>query len=656
LVLAAAIIIATLWLVARHSRMTQQTHANRTLVNQASLNALPHKSASSADTSHLENGVLPPTNSWFSGMVLQVVPQAVYPLPLSFKPSSSGFELGLPTITSSATEMDGQHSPGIQVSIEGATGFKLHRYDKLSATLDYQQNSQPLGALTVAEGSPFVFYHAGRTTTLSLPLNPADVMAHDDHYVRYRSNNQIYAVFGQHGTLKLARAGLSIEAPANSDVTFYALPPSSQNDALHSYAGNVVQSVTVKHRQVGETVQTIFQYHTANGQPTVQASLPYQNNSARTLVTYPSVYGPLNAQVGNTFTISVPSVQPRDSLDLQRLTPAQTTQLKSQLAADVAATNISGQDSYFAGKQLARAANLLDIAEQLQQTSLANKLKTELTQAFAIRLRPQYWYYDTKLHGVAAATTGFGSEDFNDHHFHYGYWLYAAAVLAKYDDSFKNRYQNQLDLLAADIASFQPSSQFPETRNYDPYAGHSWAAGLSPFADGNNQESSSEAMHAWNGVALWGHAIGNTDLQQTGEWMLANETNAAAAAWRVIDTTPAGLKNYTAPVVGINFGGKRVYSTFFSDQPSAKLGIQLIPLDPSMTVLASDKQRIHSNVAASITGSNFNVPLGDYDLMYLALSDPVRALSLANQQTSIDDGNSKTYFYAWLFAQADRSK
>ncbi|HEX7210899.1 MAG TPA: glycosyl hydrolase, partial [Propionibacteriaceae bacterium] len=52
-----------------------------------------------------------------------------------------------------------------------------------------------------------------------------------------------------------------------------------------------------------------------------------------------------------------------------------------------------------------------------------------------------------------------------------------------------------------------------DRRTFDAYAGHSWASGTAPFADGNNQESSSEAITAWTGLALWAKASANPNLE-----------------------------------------------------------------------------------------------------------------------------------------------
>jgi endo-1,3(4)-beta-glucanase len=84
---------------------------------------------------------------------------------------------------------------------------------------------------------------------------------------------------------------------------------------------------------------------------------------------------------------------------------------------------------------------------------------------------------------VVGMTPSFGSEEFNDHHFHYGYFLYAAAVLAANDPALAQRYAPVLNLLAAAIGSSanggkgssSETAHFPDRRTFDAYASHSWA-------------------------------------------------------------------------------------------------------------------------------------------------------------------------------------
>jgi len=626
------------------------------LVDQATLDALPKKNGSSADVSRVAGSVIPPTNSWLSGMVLQDTPLPVYPMPLSFLAKDTGFEIGLPTIASTSTVISGGHIPGITATINGVTDFKLSRFDKVSATLNYRKNGQTIGNLTLAQGSPYVFFRAATDTTLSSDGIGSVVAGASDSYVRYSKAGHDYVITtDKDATIDLKGSTVSVAAPGGSLVTLYALPSSSK-DTLRDFAGNELTSVNVVGGVDKTKSITTFQYKTANNQPTVFVPMSYSvvTNPGSTVMTYGSIYGPMNALSGSDFIVTTPLAEAANQLNLSVLTAAHKQQLIDSLKKDVAATSITAQDSYFAGKQLARAATLLDISEQLGQADTSAQLKSILRDGFSKRLGTDYFYYDTTLKGVAADTKAFGSEDFNDHHFHYGYFIYAASIFGRYDSDFLKQHQKQINLLVADIASYDATKNFPVQRNYDPYSAHSWAAGLSPFADGNNQESSSEAINAWNGVAKWGQLTNNSQLTDSAMWMLSGETATAKAAWRHVDTSSSALKNYTSPLTSLNFGGKRTYSTFFSDEANTKLGIQLLPLSPVMLNLSSDGSSIDSLIQASITNDNFNVALGDYDLMYLALRDPQKAAGLIATQHLIDDGNSLTYLQAWIYSLSDK--
>ena len=148
--------------------------------------------------------------------------------------------------------------------------------------------------------------------------------------------------------------------------------------------------------------------------------------------------------------------------------------------------------------------------------------------------------YDRSSRGVVGRIPSFGSELFNDHHFHYGYFLAAAALVADLDPSLVDDWRPTLDALADDIAAPYASGDGPALRTFDPYAGHSWASGLSPFADGNNQESSSEAVNAWNGLALWAQVAGDDERARQAAWQLSVESATAAAYWLQPSRLPAG--------------------------------------------------------------------------------------------------------------------
>ena len=134
-----------------------------------------------------------------------------------------------------------------------------------------------------------------------------------------------------------------------------------------------------------------------------------------------------------------------------------------------------------------------------------------------------------------------------------------------------------VDLLARDIASSRRDDPaFPFLRNFDPYAGHSWASGDGVAGDGNNQESSSEALAAWTALVLLGEIRGDRALRDTGAYLYASELAAVEAYWFDVDRRepPAG---YPHPVVPMIWGGKGAYGTYFSGEPEHLYGINWLP-------------------------------------------------------------------------------
>jgi endoglucanase Acf2 len=243
----------------------------------------------------------------------------------------------------------------------------------------------------------------------------------------------------------------------------------------------------------------------------------------------------------------------------------------------------------------------------------------------------------------------FGSDEMNDHHFHYGYLIYAAAVVAADDPALADKIAPVVDLVVADIASGTAEESFPQYRNFDPYAGHSWASGTSPFADGNNQESSSEAVNAWNAVGLWEQLRGSDAGYDQARWMMSVEAQSAKADWTNADVSQ--FDGFSHQIVALNWGGKRDYATWFSAEPSAMLGIQLIPMGPYATYLAGDPARIKANLEEG-AAVGYTAQFGEYMAQYLALADPAAARDqLAHLPNEIDNGTTKAYVMAWVLSR-----
>lgn len=79
----------------------------------------------------------------------------------------------------------------------------------------------------------------------------------------------------------------------------------------------------------------------------------------------------------------------------------------------------------------------------------------------------------------------FGNTYYNDHHFHYGYFVYAASVIGHLDPGWIPENKDYVNNLLRDYGN--PSAKdpyYPAQRMFDWYHGHSWAHGLFETWDG----------------------------------------------------------------------------------------------------------------------------------------------------------------------------
>ncbi|WVY99038.1 hypothetical protein V8G54_031189 [Vigna mungo] len=96
------------------------------------------------------------------------------------------------------------------------------------------------------------------------------------------------------------------------------------------------------------------------------------------------------------------------------------------------------------------------------------------------------------------------------------------------------KYKPQAYSLVADFRNLgrRSDSNYMRLRCFDLYKLHSWAGWLTEFADGRNQESTSEAVNAYFSAALMGLAYGDTQLIATGSTLAALEIHSAQM-WRI---------------------------------------------------------------------------------------------------------------------------
>lgn len=638
-----------------------------------------------------------PTNQWYSALAFSEQPENIYALPLSYRPTSDGFEIALPKKSvvpteRRDTEIHYVHRDALLVTPEA---FKPGRA-LLAGASDWAvdiamgQGEDRFDA-TVAHGSPYAWLRISRGgARIRLPA-PAERLANADaRMLLVRVSGITYAVFGPTGVQWQqisATEWLARLPDGKGYLSVAGLPDvTAATQALllrHAYAFVTDTKVGWKVDRTSGQVETTFTATTRSMEGDERSTLlglyphHWHDNvevKGRLGPAFDTVRGPVKLLAGNSFrTIAryagfvpywpgIPDAVPRKA------------ELRDVIRTDVRNAHRmllqGGEGPYWQGKGLLRLVKMLDVCEQQGDAASAERilglLKKRIEEWFSGTDRRRYFHWDQAMGTVVAYPEEYFSVvQMNDHHFHYGYWIRAVAEIALRDPEWaaRGRWGDMVDLLVKDIAfTKRGSSEFPFLRNFDPYEGHSWASGIGLGEWGNNQESSSEALNAWTGLILWAEVSGDPALRDLGIWLLATETEAVRHYWFDLHRT-VFAPEYQNVDVAMVFGAKYAHNTWWIDDPRQITGINLLPITTVSTYFSSHPDYIRRNLAAlqdeqkvwAGRGKRFDPPdiWQDVFAKYRALGDPAAGLAAWDRWGSVEAGDSRTHTLHFLLSLAE---
>lgn len=274
-------------------------------------------------------------------------------------------------------------------------------------------------------------------------------------------------------------------------------------------------------------------------------------------------------------------------------------------------------------------------------------------------------YYDEKWGGIASrqgfttdmcGLADFGNACYNDHHYHYGYFIHAAAILlyVKPEMREENSFIAYVNSLIRDIAN--PSTAdtyFPQFRAFDWYDLHSWSHGVTPSADGKDEESTSEDINAYFGIQQWARLLKFHSLEQTSTLMMALLAHTTKRLFLMKDDNDIHPPDYVRNrVTGIFFESKVHYGTFFGAESVFIHGIQMLPLTPAL-LLARDKEFCQQEYNDIISKTGFNTGKPGWDSLLitgnLAIIDPPRAFGMLQglPESGMNGGLSRAWALYW---------
>jgi len=621
-------------------------------------------------------GTLPaprPTNAAWQNLVLGAGQNRVDFLPYQVKavPEGLALGLGLPVNTANAVDV-----PDVKQLVFGSlqpfTSRALDAFDPLSVTMTWRASAGTMTAPLVF-GMPYVtadyaglrpFLLPGTFTFSSVngATNPG--AATGTRFELTLSDGSTWLLYASAPiTFDWNRGTMTARSSFTGTLRAATLRAPADAAILDAHATAIPRSGRLEATVSCDVATLRFVYTSTGAGPMLLNALPHHlaRLAMPSLVNLesPTLTGTLRAVEGNTWTMTIP-LTTIDWTAPRSLEPTWEAAVRTALTADVASMPTSvPRDAYFGGKAIARLARLALVADELNEPTKAAAVRARLgplVRGWLDGTNSNPLQFDTTWGGIvtrdslASPSAEFGAGHYNDHHFHWGHHLYAAAVMARNDPAFATAHRAGLLSMVRDIANPSTSDPyFPRHRAMDFFRGHAWAAGLSEFADGQNQESTSEAVNAWYAMHLVGLTLGDRRVSDLGRLLLTLEIDAAQTYWQMASASPHyGYPFKARRVVGILFQTRAFFGTFFGANPEYVYGIQMLPFTPiSETLLARawvNDAWPELSLAATSAAPSWKGLLQ----MSHGVIDRSAAWAEVNALTAWDDGNSRTNALWWV--------
>lgn len=517
-------------------------------------------------------------------------------------------------------------------------------------------------------GSPVFYDKSGTTVSLSssytsdhliVRLISPETMA-TNYYGLFTATNTVFT---------LSETTLSLSSPSYLTIGLVSSLSEAQLYYTHAYAMVTNTKATYSYKDSSAEIVTTYEASTtllrtgsAFSNSILTTLFPHQYKALSNTYSVLSPYfytqrGKMKLFEGNTFITVLTNYgvmpfwnEPTDSPSYNRNLAVEYLVKNQNYSYNV--------DTYDTGKCMLRVSESIQIADQLGQTTIRDQyiesLYSELTNWFTwsgSANEPHFiWAGDTGPHhyimynswtnnngwgGLIPFRSGFGVQGMNDKHFHFGYFIHAASVLAKYHPTFKQDYGWAVEEVIRDIASpNRDDAKYPYLRYFSPYSGHSFACGwyMSDNYQGNDQESSSEALHAWSSIYQWGLITGDKTYRDLGLYLYWTEKSAVDQYWFDVDDD-VFIPDYNHILTVILRETAYEYTTYFGSHPEYFYGIQTMPITPS-TLYFGVNQTYAKKYWSNLTNDNLStdgvLPFDHWDgrmLRLWALTDPDSALA-----------------------------
>ena len=453
-------------------------------------------------------------------------------------------------------------------------------------------NESKKADVTFGRGMPYVWIEP-RGLQLKIPgeLQANGILVHDE---------RVFGIFAPGGSFKPMDGYTQFTGPV---LSIAALNEDlSRVELFSAHAGAILRDTQFdwEYEKEKGSVRTTWKVKTADGGDTLHGWIPHhyrttQHNLDLTGMKYKTRRGEMLVAKGKTFQISWPFTGiiplfplPKDDAFRKEVLAEFINRWGNDLLQKSEASR-QGGDTYWGGKSMLKTCQAFNMAWQLQ-LPIAKDLYKEAKRVVEDWLtydpgEKAFYYarYPLPWSGLVGFNSSYGSEQFTDNHFHYGYLAMSAGLIGMHDPVWLKKYRPALTEVVKQYAEWERDSlRYPRLRTFECWGGHSYAGGMSSGYDGNNQESSSEAVGSWAGMFFLGAALGDDEMLDTGAMGYAIETEAVHEYWN----NAYGWKepgqsnwspNYEPTICSVMRDRDMGAWTWFSGEPIHIYGIQWLP-------------------------------------------------------------------------------
>lgn len=622
-----------------------------------------------------------PTNDWWSKLVKENHADNLFNYPYTMKTTNAGLVVSyIPRGV-----IDDQLPVVVGVTGMATTKATVSAFSDWTVTMNWNDGTRNFEA-TSGIAMPFLYFTKGSSDVAQVTVNLGTVVINNEMLVITDARNGAdFAVYAPAGSTWTQNGKVYTSTLNGKNYWSMAfIPLTATNVAAvateykkYAYVFPVNTTASYTYNETTTVVRTDFTVQTEVKEGTetkmLLGLLPHQwanlasNSPVPDKYTYATIRGQMKTLAGNSFSVEnkykgiLPTL-PYVNNYSAGFTPTALTQKITSIENDQLAL---WTDSYNEGQVMNRLIQTARIAAEMGNTVSLNKMLA------TVKIRLENWlkaeggekaflfYYNTTWSAMLGYPSGHGQDNnINDHHFHWGYFIHAAAFVEQYQPGWAAQWGEMIGLLVRDAATTDRNdSMFPYLRNFSPFAGHSWANGFATFPQGNDQESTSESMQFNSSLIHWGEVTGNKAIRDLGIYLYTTEQTA--------------IEEYWFDVYGRNFPASQQYSlvsriwgnnfdngTFWTGDIAASYGIELYPIHGGSLYLGHNIQyttklwnEIKANTGILSNQANDNLW---HDVMweYCAFVDPAKAIELYNSYPgrNLKFGISDAQTYHWLHA------